>query len=227
VKEVSCQSFRGHGDCITPAAVSSLNSPRRNFHGVESSCDSDSGGAFRTRRCCGGTEYGQHGQQQLFEPERDRQQQVLGQRFRRCFEQLLLAEQQLLVLAERGFAELVFAEFVFFVVLAERIGWREQLQQLDPDVLLGRHERRRLDLAPGVGRALQQVRQQLQLLERRHVEQQLAEHQLAEQQHVAEQQHQVAEQQRHGQLELRFGHEQRLQQLRNVRLEHQQVRRQP
>src|SRR4051812_38354245 len=242
------------GIALLLAAVSSLNSPRRNSYEVESRCNSDSGGAFCTCRCCGGTEYERHGQQQFFEPERDRQQQlfeperdrqqqlfeserdgqqqVFGQRFRRCFEQLVLAEQQLLVLAQqlfvlaqRGFAQLVFAELVFFVVLAERLGRREQLQQLDPVVLVGRQEQRRLGLASGMGRVLQQVGQRLQLLERRHV-QQLAELQLAEQQQqlLPQQQLQLAEQQRHGQLELRFGHEQRLQQLRDVRLEQQQVK---
>src|SRR3954469_13105824 len=233
------------GIALLLAAVSSLNSPRRNSYEVESRCNSDSGGAFCTCRCCGSTEYERHGQQQFFEPERDRQQQlfeperdgqqqVLGQRFRRCFEQLVLAEQQLLVLAQqllvlaqRGFAKLVFPELVFFVVLAERLGRREQLQQLDPVVLVGRQEQRRLGLASGVGRILQQVGQRLQLLERRRL-QQLAELQLAEQQQLLPQQQlQLAEQQRHGQLELRFGHEQRLQQLRDVRLEQQQVRRQP
>src|SRR4051812_31633656 len=151
------------GIALLLAAVSSLNSPRRNSYEVESRCNSDSGGAFCTCRCCGSTEYERHGQQQFFEPERDRQQQlfeperdgqqqVLGQRLRRCLEQLVLPEQQLvlaqqqlvvlaeqlLVLAKRGFAELV-----FFVVLAERLGRREQLQQLDPVVLVGRQEQRR------------------------------------------------------------------------------------
>lgn len=152
--------MRGHGDCIPPAAVLFPQSPRRNRYEVESSCDSDSGGALCTRRCCGGTEY-----QRLFELEpelvlaefqrvfelqpelvlaehvfSEQQQQVLGQRLRRCFEQQLVAQQlfvlaeQLLVLTERGFAELL-----VFVVLAERLRRRE-LVQLDPVVLLGRHE---------------------------------------------------------------------------------------
>src|SRR5262245_30147103 len=180
-----------------PAAVFFPQSPRRVPYDVESSCFRDSGSASRPRRCCGGPEYGQHGFVE-FQPQRERQQQVLGQRLRRCFEQLVLAEQllvltqQLLVLAEQLLAEGVFAELFVFVVLAERFRRRELERQLDPVVLRGRQEQRRLDLPHGVGRVLQQVGQQL--LERRHV-QHLAQQQLAEQQLVFAQQQLVAEQQ--------------------------------